>query len=102
MQSQKKRRASGNAAPSPSPGARGRRPAARRRSTRWIGVAALLVVVVAGLAFAVGGGGQPAGRLNVATTNHDFGSVPINGGLIFTQFPLDVSGPVTITDISTS
>ena len=83
------------------------RPQARWRPLRWAWgwLPLLLVVFLAGGGLAVlldSGLAPPSGTLTAARTQHDFGQVPINGGVITTQFPLTVNGEALVTDITTT
>jgi hypothetical protein len=84
----------------------GRRPGrAAGRTTRspwpWIALA-VLVLVGGALALLLSGASRPTGRVTAAQQMHDFGQVPIHGGLITTRFPLSVEGETLVTELSSS
>ena len=79
----------------------GRAAGSRPRSVGiWL---ALAVVALVGGALALtlirsAGGGQ----LSAAVQSYNFGSVPIHGGVVSTQFPLTVAGDTLVTELTTS
>ena len=79
------------------------RTAGRKTRSPWPWIALAVIVLVAG-AFVVllSGGNRPTGRLAATQQMHDFGQVPIHGGLITTQFPLTVEGETLVTELSSS
>ena len=81
--------------------ARGR---TRRWAWWWIPLVGLVFLAGGALAVILSGGLAPApgGTLAAARTQYDFGQVPINGGVITTQFPLTVNGDALVTDITTT
>jgi hypothetical protein len=84
----------------------GRRPGrAAGPTTRppWRWIALVVVVLVGGaLALLLSGASRPTGRVTAAQQMHDFGQVPIHGGLITTRFPLTVEGETLVTELSSS
>lgn len=77
------------------------RPAHRYRRRRpWLVVGALALAVVTAVAFLLLRGS--AGPLAAAQTRHDFGRVPIDGGIVNARFPLTATTPVRIIDLGTT
>jgi hypothetical protein len=76
----------------------------RRWAWWWIPLVGLVFLAGGGLAVVLSGGitPTPGGTLAAARTQYDFGPVPINGGVITTQFPLTVNGDALVTDITTT
>jgi hypothetical protein len=69
----------------------------------WLWIALAVVVLIGGtLALLLSGASRPTGRLTAAQQTHDFGQVPIHGGLITTRFPLTVEGETLVTDLTSS
>lgn len=83
-------------------------PRARRRPHRgagwWIPLLLVVFVVGGGLAVVLSGGLTPApgGTLTAARSQYDFGPVPINEGLITTEFPLVVNGDALVTELTST
>jgi hypothetical protein len=81
----------------------GRRPNRKTRSP-WPWLALAVFILIAGaiaLRFA-SGASSPANRLSAEHQTHDFGQVPIQGGLITAQFPLTVESETLVTELTTS
>ena len=74
---------------------------ARRSPWPWI-VLAILVLVGGGIALTVARGSGASGRISAAVQSHDFGKVPIHGGVISTRFPLTLDGDSLVTELTTS
>lgn len=64
-----------------------------------IGLALLLLAVAIVLALTGGGGG---GTVAAERDFHDFGEVPLNGGLVYARFDLTMTEAARVTDIQTS
>ena len=66
----------------------------------------LAIIVVLGAVVAVlvvaGHATRASAALSAERTTHDFGQVPINGGLVDAQFPLAVGGASRVESILTS
>lgn len=84
------------------PAARGRDVIARRRSWRWAMPIALVLLVGGVLAVTLLRGEQLNGKLIAEQTTHDFGAIPIHGGVVYARFPLSVQGATLVTDLGTS
>jgi hypothetical protein len=67
----------------------------------WIALA-VVVLVGSSLALLLSSASRPTGRLTATQQMHDFGQVPIHGGLITTRFPLTVEGETLVTELSSS
>ena len=79
------------------------RAAAQKPRLPWLWIALAVVVLIGGtLALLLSGASRPTGRLTAAQQMHDFGQVPIHGGLITTRFPLTVEGETLVTDLTSS
>jgi hypothetical protein len=74
-----------------------------RRSGRalWLAIVAIIAVALGAFAFAAQDSSND-GSLAAESTTHDFGQVPINGGLLATEFPLAVTGSVSVADLFTN
>lgn len=72
-----------------------------RSALRWLGLA-LLVLALAGGLLMLAGRKAPAGVLTAEHQLHDFGQVPIDGGVIMAEFPLAVEGTVVVTGLGTT
>lgn len=85
-----------------------RRPAGTRAPARWPFVLVPLLVLGVVFFFTSGavstGARPPAGTGSVAPehTVHEFGTVPLHGGLISAAFPLSVEAAVDAVDLTTS
>jgi hypothetical protein len=94
--------------------ARAKRRHARRSSgqtgaKRWSGrlwvvwvAGILLIAIVAVLVLITRDSNVLAGEIVAEYTEYDFGEVPIDGGLISAQFPLQAVDPATITRIEST
>ena len=74
---------------------------ARRPSLMPLAIGLVLLPLAVAVAFALAGGG---GGSTVAAERdfHDFGEVPLNGGLVYARFDLTVTEGARVTDIQTS
>lgn len=70
----------------------------RRRGVLIGGFIALLVVVL-GMVYI---GRAAPGVIAAPQTVHDFGEVPIDGGVVTTVFPVAINGSVRVTELSTT
>jgi hypothetical protein len=69
----------------------------------WLAIGALLIVgILVIVTMATPTGNVGTGTLIAERTEHNFGQVKIDGGLLATRFPLTVQGPVHVTDLSTT
>jgi hypothetical protein len=82
-----------------SPRARRAMPASRRSRVFWaIGLALIALIAFAGVVTLFTRDAEVlAGEVVVEFSEYDFGTVPIDGGLISAQFPLQAAEPATIT-----
>jgi hypothetical protein len=74
------------------------------RLPAWLvggGLLLFLAVLVAGMVVQVRGD-SPTGALEARVTFHDFGEIPLAGGLVETRFPLEVQGDTLVTELVTS
>lgn len=84
-----------------------KRPKTRRRPLlggargRRIGAALALVTVVLLALFALARR-EPPGTLTPEHEVHPFGQVPIDGGLLAAEFPLEIQGTVVVTSLGTT
>ena len=89
-----------------SPATRARRTgrhAGRKPHALWLWVALAVLALVGGvLALILSSAGRPSGRLSAEHQVHDFGQVPILGGLVVASFPLTAAGETLVTDLTTS
>jgi hypothetical protein len=71
----------------------------RSQGLPWfkIAVGAVAVLLIAMLGFNFMNTGY--GKLSAQSTNYSFGNVPWRGGLVTTQFPLNVEGDTMVNDI---
>lgn len=71
----------------------------------WL-VLAVLVFVGAGIVISTlqsgGSAGSATGTIKAEHTSFDFGNVPINGGIISTQFPLTMQEDVLVTSLTST
>jgi hypothetical protein len=79
----------------------GRRPNWKTRSP-WLALAAFILIGGALALRFVSSASSPTGRLSAQHQTHDFGQVPIQGGLITAQFTLAVEGETLVTELTTS
>jgi hypothetical protein len=87
-----------------SPRARRVTPTSRRSRVFWaIGVALIALIAFAGIITMITRDAEVlAGEVVVEFSEYDFGTVPIDGGLISAQFPLQAAEPATITRIEST
>ena len=86
------------------------RPTSTRRRVPWTRLSALALLVVVGglsLVFALGRTGSVdegplVGRLQPEHVYHEFGQVPMDGGVLQASFPLEVTDQALVMNVGTT